>query len=51
MKQHLPEVEPPTSFGFGIGVFLLNLYFKSPKITKELFKLAILSSLVVISLI
>ena len=24
MKQHLPEVEPPTSFGFGIGVFLVE---------------------------
>lgn len=23
MKQHLPEVEPPKSFGFGIGVFLV----------------------------
>lgn len=24
MKQHLPEVEPPTSFGFGIGVFIVE---------------------------
>lgn len=24
MKQHLPEVEPPKSFGFGIGVFLVE---------------------------
>lgn len=24
MKQHLPEVEVPSSFGFGIGVFLVE---------------------------
>lgn len=35
MKQHLPEVEPPTSFGFGIGVFLVEPLLEITKDNKR----------------